>query len=82
MRYYSEETVKALLENVSLHTLQDCPSVEIPDKHGDLMDKDKFKEAIAFIAKMNLKADESWIRMLYALDDAPTVLEASNGNTD
>ena len=31
MKYYSEETVKALLENVSLHTLDDCPSIEIPN---------------------------------------------------
>ena len=29
MRYYSEETVKKLLENSVYHTLDECPSVEL-----------------------------------------------------
>lgn len=41
MKYYSEEVVKRLLENSTYHELSECPSIEIPEKHGPIVDVDK-----------------------------------------
>ena len=38
MKYYSEETVKRLLDNSIYHELSECPSIEIPDEHGPIID--------------------------------------------
>ena len=65
MKYYSEETVKALLENVYLHTLEDCPSIEIPDVHGDLCDKQELLESAYDLGSY------------YLISSASVVLEAS-----
>lgn len=53
-----------------------CPLVEVPP-HGNLVGMDILKEKIASIARKELAADESWIQMLYVLDNTPTILEAS-----
>lgn len=44
MKYYSEETVKGILEQIDSHyikELEGLPSVDIPEKHGRLIDADK-----------------------------------------
>lgn len=57
-----------------------CPIVgEIPDKHGDLCDKDKLKEATKDTEIHNSRGEIYPIGKAIAkmIDEAPTVLEAS-----
>ena len=80
MKYYSEETVKALLENVSLHTMDDCPSIEIPDEHGKLKDIDDVLNRL--VLKPCHDAISTLLSLNAAIDESDTIVEASNGLTD
>lgn len=75
MKYYSEDTVKALLENVSLHTLKDCPCIKLPDKHGNLKDADFI---ISCLADIKDAYPKTYKVIKGILDRTPTVLEANN----
>lgn len=83
MKYYSEETVKRLLENKVYHTLKDCPSIEIPDKHGRLIDADTLADEFYIQLTVDSPymqrsvADEMVKTVSIASQIAPTVLEAS-----
>lgn len=76
MRYYSEETVKALLENVSLHTLEDCPSIEIPDKHGDLVELQNVEDMICEESSSSDR-DVSTEHILGLMKGIPVILETN-----
>lgn len=83
MRYYSEDTVKTIIEDVtkSLMGLKHndpkmvYPHIELPDNHGQLIDREALLEEIG-------KADcifdtdviENYSR---CIDNAPTVLKAN-----
>lgn len=46
MKYYDEETVNQLLAGLGPRELRFCPSIEIPDSHGRIIDIDKFIDII------------------------------------
>jgi len=77
MKYFDEETVKRLLENNIYHTLEDCPFIEIPDKHGRLVDADLLKLVHCKDCKDNcFYCDSAYV--IEMIDEAPTVLKASS----
>ena len=76
MKYYSEETVKKLLENSYYHELEDCPSIDIPDHHGRLIDADKLFNECEQFDLPNVMPDSLWVEANDLLN-APTVLEAT-----
>ena len=58
-----------------------CPLVALPEKHGDLIDRDKVIPKLNFIneAEHQIYGRESWgftAKCIHAFDDAPTVIEA------
>lgn len=58
-----------------------CPLVALPDKHGDLIDKDEVIPKLNFIneAEHQIYGRASWgftAKCIHAFDDAPTVIEA------
>ena len=58
-----------------------CPLVALPDKHGDLIDRDKVIPKLNFIneAEHQIYGRASWgftAKCIHAFDDAPTVIEA------
>lgn len=58
-----------------------CPLVALPEKHGDLIDRDKVIPKLNFIneAENQIYGRESWgftAKCIHAFDDAPTVIEA------
>ena len=86
MKYYSEETVKGLLEQMDSHFvkyLENLPSIEVKP-HGRLIDADM---AIKNLDKYYCKECDNWNGVkcktcehywaMQVLEDAPTVLEAS-----
>lgn len=82
MRYYSEDTVKGLLEQLDSHFvkyLENLPSIEIEEPHGRCIDADEFKASI-HMNHLNKFATNKDVQVLYKLlNDAPTVLEAKEG---
>lgn len=87
MRYYSEDTVRDIINGVA-HTalahskikdytdaiLQNHQSIEISEPHGDLIDRDN----LAKQTKINIcKTGDDYDDMWKAIYDAPTILEAS-----
>ena len=85
MKYYSEDTVRKIVRSVAHTALEQMdnfadavlayqPNIELPDKHGRLIDADKLREA--------LLSDEDdrffTIEDIDEVDNAPTVLEANN----
>ena len=87
MRYYSENTVRDIIEGVA-HTalaqskiknyadaiLQNKPNIKISEPHGDLIDRDN----LAKHTKINIcKTGDDYDDMWKAIYDAPTILEAS-----
>lgn len=80
MKYYSENTVKGLLEQMDSHFvkyLEKLPSIEIEEPHGRCIDADEFKASI-HMNHLNKFATNKDVQVLYKLlNDAPTVLEAS-----
>ena len=72
MKYYSEDTVKGLLEQLDSHFvkyLDSMPSIEIKEPHGRCIDVDALpiKDEWSLVG-----TDVVW--------DAPTVLEATEGS--
>jgi len=58
---------------------KDCPLVEIPSKHGDLIDRDELK---AKIEKLKMKSENGYINVGLTMalgllqKSAPTIIEA------
>lgn len=99
MRYYSEDTVKRMLLRFAHTALEQRAinngdvffrqlSIEIPDKHGRLIDADKFYKRLVQDIK-DLEGDEELFEdeyetmrtvyqsVLYELGEEPTILEAT-----
>ena len=94
MKYYSEETVRKIIahaeyngtfcirESINLGTY---PSIELPDKHGRLKDADAIKkridDGIENMTRVGIVVDAQflWDLINVALNEAPTIVEASNG---
>lgn len=60
-----------------------CPLVELPGKHGDLIDRDKVIPKLNFIneAEHQIYGRGSWgftAKCINAFDDAPTIVEAED----
>ena len=80
MKYYSEETVKRLLENKVYHTLKECPSIEIKEPHGRCIDADSFKSKLIRARDADSpNKEKTYNKALDILWDAPTVLGTSDG---
>ena len=88
MKYYSENTVKGLLEQLDSHFvkyLENLPSIEIKEPHGRLVDADIMKEAFETAAIIEASRDKGneqiyidRVRLVHGIiDRTPTVLEAS-----
>ena len=87
MKYYSEDTVKGLLEQMDSHFvkyLDNLPSIEVKEPHGRCIDADFAitQEKNYYCKDCNnwngircKTCEHDWIMMV--LDDAPTVIEAS-----
>lgn len=75
MMWFNEETVKKIIHDAECTGMADYPKnyphIEIPDKHGRLVDGDKL------LADHN--PNENWDYMVLEciIRNAPTVLEAS-----
>lgn len=60
MKYYSEETVKGLLEQLDSHFvkyLENLPSIEIKEPHGDLIERSEVVSCLDRYIKFNLEQD-------------------------
>ena len=81
MKYYSEDVVRTIYENVLIVGIDDAiskaKSIELPDNHGRLIDAD----AIIEQEKPKGISNEIWVEshIYKILNTAPTILEASNG---
>lgn len=90
MKYYSEDTVKKIIADTLLATLhistpiEDYPYIELPEKHGRLIDGDAIRKSLSTDcpchgcerfheegACMNCQ----WERFAKLIDDAEVVLE-------
>lgn len=79
MRYYSENTVKGLLEQIDsfyVKELEKLPSFEIKEPHGRLVNADIIRDWMTKKHKEN-NCPFDIDAFLYALDKIPTALEAS-----
>ena len=59
-----------------------CPIVEVPTPHGDLIDRETAKKTVRRALEVNCKRlMNTAVPMLidYNLDDAPTIIEAEGG---
>ena len=85
MRHYSEDTVRKIIRSVAHtaleqmdnfidSTLANQPSIELPDRHGRLIDAE---EAIDYWDAEMMVIDK--YSMHQFLNRIPTVLEAANG---
>lgn len=91
MRYYSEDTVRGIikivahtaLEQLSLYAddvLQNQPSIEIKEPHGDLGDiSELYVDILADLQTSKIQTLQDVLKILNEhFDNAPTILEASN----
>lgn len=80
MKYYSEDIVKGLLEQLDSHFvkyLDSMPSIEIKEPHGDLIDADELDAKVKRLVLLDYQFDALGCCGLVAT--APTVLEATGG---
>ena len=87
MKYYSENTVKGLLEQLDSHFvkyLDNLPSIEVKEPHGMCIDADKLTDTIVRCIKDAEKEypeeDFELVKMvyescLYHIAEAPTILK-------
>lgn len=54
---------------------KDCPLVEVPTPHGDLIDREEVEEQVEVMHKVN-GLDRGLMDVALAYDIAPTVIEA------
>ena len=76
MKYYSEKDVEGLLNQMDSHFvkyLENLPSIEIKEPHGDLIERDGL--SLNYITDYNLEGHA--VVELEDVLNAPTVLEAS-----
>lgn len=72
-------TIYELERIFPIRVLEDCPLVEIPSKHGDLIDRDELK---AKIEKLKMKSENGYINVGLTMalgllqKSAPTIIEA------
>ena len=88
MKYYSEDTVKGLLEQLDSHFvkyLESLPSIEVNEPHGRCIDADAFKKRITKALKY-FKGHPNFVLAKKVTDDfcldideEPTVIEATEG---
>ena len=89
MRYYSEETVRDII-NVVAHTaleqsenyadaiLQNQPSIEIKEPHGDLIDKQAVVKQLSKAWAVECDSDFANKSVWRIIEkEAPTIIEAS-----
>ena len=94
MKFFSEDEVRKLIEETDIHDgirgtaddyLPAMKGIELPDNHGRLIDADAFKAYLLewlmkFVTHPNfLEAKKMTEDFFRDIDEAPTVLEASNG---
>lgn len=83
MRYYSEDTVKGLLEQLDSHFvkyLESLPSIGVNEPHGRCVDADKMLSMLERSCGTDSLADTIAREILKGLiKNAPTVLESTNG---
>lgn len=75
LRPESEEERKRITTNY-------CPLTEVPAPHGDLIDRETAKKTVRRTLEVNCKSlMNTTVPMLidYQLDDAPTIIEAEEG---
>lgn len=77
------DEVIALYEGASEAFPDWCPLVEVPEPHGDLIDRDKVIPKLNFIneAEHQIYGRASWgftAKCIHAFDDAPPVIEAED----
>ena len=80
MKYYSDDTVKGLLEQLDSHFvkyLDSLPFIEIKKPHGRLIDADELEEYYDCLEADNGVYMEEAGETLETINNAPTVLEAS-----
>lgn len=81
MKYYSEETVKGLLEQLDSHFvkyLENLPCIEIKEPHGRCVDADKMFSMLKNACCTDSLADTIARDILEGLiKNAPTIIEAS-----
>lgn len=62
---------------------KDCPLIEVPDNHGDLIDRDKLKRKAQKVAteawkmKISANVETTLNQFIDWIDDAPTIIEGS-----
>lgn len=87
MKYYSEETVKGLLEQMDSHFvkyLENLPSIEVNEPHGRCIDADVLLQKNTLIER-NVERKgvvyKQYDSVVFAdeIEDVPTVLEATEG---
>lgn len=57
-----------------------CPLVELPEKHGDLVDRDVLMSEVMDSDLDHLQRDD-WKEVIQIVADAPTVIEAEGSET-
>ena len=84
MRYYSEDTVDKIVQDVVFGKknvfFSEYPSVEIPDKHGDLYDK-KDVVKVLFHQVEDVSPICDWTEIMPILDDVPVIVPSTKEPT-
>ena len=85
MKYYSEETVKGLLEQMDSHFvkyLENLPSIEVNEPHGRLVDADVLKAKIrlgviidSYKGRYKQMANVLVDDICSAIDESPSIID-------
>lgn len=66
------------IDNMKARRLDTCPLVEIATPHGRLIDADMLLESF----RKALEKDNYWVNFFALVENAPTIIEAEDGNND
>ena len=66
--------------NILEYRLNNCPFVSVPP-HGRLVDADRLMQEMHLFIKENMLSRDDARELLETIEDAPTVLEAEEGET-
>lgn len=68
--------LEEFVDNVYKQRSADCPLIEVPTPHGDLVDKDKLIQEFIDSDLDHLQRDD-WKEVIQIVADAPTIIEGS-----